>query len=269
MQCRNCRFVNPDPTKLKCPKCGTYNHTLAVHTSDGTDGTVLLSDSKVSHVERTITGLVDETFGGGIALTSVTLLAGEPGAGKTTLCLQLADIYAEQYQREVLYIANEQDPSELKSTGERLQLKNLNLIRVVKAMGGLESNLTDICTRYKPSLLILDSVTNWAGEDLHAAVTIAKQIKSLTVDFKCPSILINQVTKGGDHAGLNQLQHAVDATCLFKLVLEEGEEATPETPRQLTMRKNRNGPAPVEQFFTMGPFGLVPCDSPFDSDDCY
>ena len=63
--------------------------------------------------------------------------------------------------------------------------------------------------------------------------------------------MVNQVTKGGEHAGLNKMQHAVDATMMFEVWGEN-----PEDPRRLHVRKNRNGPAPVSQFFEMTAGGL-------------
>ncbi len=157
-------------------------------------------------------------FGGGIATTSVTLLGGEPGAGKTTLCLQLADIFASRFSMEVLYIANEQEASELKETARRLKVVRTGQIRIVKAMGGVQHDIGDLLMKYKPCLTILDSLTKWSGEDLNLAVVIAQRLKDYAVALKCPIIAINQVNKGGDHAGLEKLQHAVDTTAMLDIL---------------------------------------------------
>lgn len=215
------------------------------------DDTVLLSDAKLAEVERVTTGVVDGCFGSdergsGIVRTSTALLGGDPGSGKTTLCLQLSDIFAEKFQQETLYIANEQDPAEIKTTAARLRLKHTSLIRVVKAMGGVHGDLGAYLVRYKPCLIILDSITKWSGEDMNVAVTICERLKDYTVKLNAPSIIVNQVTKGGEHAGLNKLQHSVDATMLFEVWGEN-----PEDPRRLHVRKNRFGPAPVSQYYEM------------------
>jgi DNA repair protein RadA/Sms len=219
------------------------------------DSTVLLSDAKLSVVERVHTGIVDHCFGGGIARTSVALLGGDPGAGKTTLCLQLSDVFAGFFKSEVLYIANEQHAPELKETAKRLELKNAHLIRIVKAMGGISHDIGSLLLHYKPCLTILDSVTKWSGEDMNEAVTICQRLKDYTVRLNSPTIVINQVTKSGDHSGLNKMQHAVDSTMLFEVLGEN-----PDDPRRLHVRKNRSGPAPVSQFYEMTTLGLAEID---------
>jgi DNA repair protein RadA/Sms len=222
------------------------------------DSVVSLDDASLQVVDRIKTGIVDACFGGeidpsgkvigrGIARTSVNLLGGDPGAGKTTLCLQLSDIFAEYYpNKRVLYIANEQHAPELKETAVRLGLKNKKRILIVKAMGGVTHDIGSLLLHYEPCLTILDSVTKWSGEDMNEAVTICQRLKDYTVRLNAPTIVINQVTKGGDHSGLNKMQHAVDSTLMFEILGQN-----PEDPRRLHVRKNRNGLAPVSQYFEM------------------
>lgn len=256
MKCCSCGQLLPEG-KYRCvnPKCRMWNTAGTGRRFE--DDTILLSDAKLAEVERVSTGVVDSCFGGdetggmGIVRTSTTLLGGDPGAGKTTLCLQLSDIFAGKFQQETLYIANEQDPAEIKTTGGRLRLKNMRLIRIVKAMGGVQADIGAYLLRYKPCLVILDSVTKWSGEDMNLAVTICQRLKDYTVRLNAPSIIVNQVTKSGDHAGLNKMQHAVDATMLFEVWGEN-----PNDPRRLHVRKNRFGPAPVSQYFEMTGVGL-------------
>ena len=249
MKCGNCNYQLPEG-KFRCvnPKCRTWNVASSVSMEDSV---VPLSDATLSVVERVQTGIVDQCFGGGIAKTSVALLGGDPGAGKTTLCLQLADIFAGKYKDKVLYIANEQHATELKETSIRLQLKHSPLIFIVKAMGGVQHDIGSLLLHYKPCLTILDSVTKWSGEDMNEAVIICQRLKDYTVRLNAPTIVINQVNKSGDHSGLNKMQHAVDSTMLFEVLGEN-----PQDPRRLHVRKNRNGPAPVSQYYEMTALGL-------------
>jgi DNA repair protein RadA/Sms len=256
-KCKECGYPLKSGT-LKCVnrKCGHWN--TGNGSIDLDEHTVLLSDAKLSNVERIFTGIADHIFGGGIATTSVNLLAGEPGSGKTTLCLQLCNIIAKHFQREALYIANEQDASELRDTATRLELDSAGLIRVVKGMGGLTFDLGDMLMRYKPCLIVLDSVTKWSGDDPAAAVTICNRLKDYSVALKAPSIVVNQVTKSGDHAGLNKMLHAVDMCCIFELLHEsEDKVASNKTLRHLWSTKNRFGPAPEEQYYLMRTTGLI------------
>ncbi len=252
-KCRECQTVLL-PGRIECPKCKTRN---VPNPQSMEDSTVLLSDAKLSEVERVRTGLCDEVFGGGIARTSVILLGGEPGAGKTTLCLQIADIFAARFTaHEVLYIANEQEASELKSTAKRLNIERPSQIRIVRAMGGVQHDIGELLLRFKPSLVILDSLTKWSGEDLNMAVIIAQRLKDYAVALHAPVIAINQVNKGGDHAGLEKLQHAVDTTAMFD-ILDDFKQEDGTVPRRLMTMKNRFGAAPEEQFYKMTETGLV------------
>jgi DNA repair protein RadA/Sms len=212
-----------------------------------------LGGKEAAPVERIVTGVVDKCFGGGkgIAKLAVILLAGDPGAGKTTLCLQLSDMFAGLFDKKVLYIANEQHYSELNDTAIRLQLKHMPLIHIVKAMGGVQHDIGQMLLHYKPCLTILDSVTKWSGEDVNEAVTICHRFKDYTVRLNAPTIVVNQITKSGDHAGLKKMQHAVDCTALFEILGDR-----PEDPRRLHIRKNRHGPAPISQYFEMTELGV-------------
>jgi DNA repair protein RadA/Sms len=259
-RCRECRFLLP-PGARRCVnrKCRAWNVAKKVALDDST---VLLSQACAVKVERVATGLVDKVFGGGIAMTSVNLLAGDPGAGKTTLCLQLSELFLFEFlQKEVLYIANEQSAEEIAETAARLKLMNLDRIRVVRAMGGVTHDIGDLMIGYKPCLILLDSITKWVGEDMAMAVVLAQRIKDYSVKLKAPTIIVNQVTKDGDHAGRKQLEHAVDMAAMFETMIDVlDDEGNPvpakDAPRRLQSSKNRFGPAPEEQFYKMTATGL-------------
>lgn len=224
--------------RTRCPSCRAFifDNKLVANADD--EETVLLSDARVSEVQRIPTGILDHVLGGGLVKSSVNLIAGPPGAGKTTLFLQLSDILAEHYsgEREVLYIANEQAPDEIKTTARRIEIKHLHKIRIVKAMGGLRRDIGSIMLEFKPCAIILDSLTKLT-EDPQLMCVILDRMKAYAVELMAPCLIVNQINKDGDHAGLQKLQHAVDAVFML-----DKDDVTGE--RFFYSTKNRFGEAP-------------------------
>jgi predicted ATP-dependent serine protease len=252
--CRECRTLIPIGSS-RCPKCKSWNFG----STDDEVEFVRLSDAKVSIVPRlqTIHPAMDQFFGGsGIVQSSTCLLAAPPGWGKSTCFLQLADHISEDTgKRDVAFVANEQSPDEIRAKALELGIKNMHQICIINMMGGMRGSLFDLITRMKPCLIIVDSLTKLVGRDLEFAVIVASEFKSLSVTLKAPTLLVNQVTKELDHAGLEKLQHEVDMTILGHM---EGSK------RFLQSEKNRNGPAPLilsmrmrgEEDFAVGRGGL-------------
>ena len=233
--CPSCR-TNIPFGQMRCPKCKEWNFASA---EDGEQEVVRLSDAKISVVPRlrTLHPEMDRFFGGGLVQTSTTLISGQPGSGKTTLFLQLADCITAQCDRKnVVYIANEQSPDEIRAKALELGIKHMHEICVVKAMGGFSGNLFEIIVRYKPCLTIVDSLTKLVGRDPELAVIVASMMKELSVRHNFPTLLVGQVTKDLNHAGLEKLQHEVDATALITPIGSK---------RILESEKNRNGQAPL------------------------
>ena len=106
----------------RCPECGSWSTLVeeARGRAEGARGEPLgglpssgesdkpraLRDVDADAAPRISTGLseLDRVLGGGLVPGSVTLLAGEPGVGKSTLALQLAS--AARTQKPILYVTN-------------------------------------------------------------------------------------------------------------------------------------------------------------------
>ncbi|MDD4263895.1 MAG: ATPase domain-containing protein, partial [Firmicutes bacterium] len=100
----------------KCTNCNEWN-TLELQEEAVNDHSkgfnlakasppVLITEVSSQQEERYETGIVelDRVLGGGVVPGSLTLLAGEPGVGKSTLLLQLAKEFSEKWGK-VLYIS--------------------------------------------------------------------------------------------------------------------------------------------------------------------
>jgi DNA repair protein RadA/Sms len=240
MQCQYCRKpLSRVPGQYQCPHCRMMN--IPQTSAEDPEVSRLSDATSDKPVERIDVGFLNPIFGGGIAKTSVNMIAGQPGAGKTTLFLQTADFILTQNPTftDVLYIANEQSKEELMNVyATRLGIKNSHRILVYNAMGGLRRPIDEILSQYKPSLAILDSLTKLVGEDLVLGAEFTMLFKEHTARQAIPTLIVNQVNKSGDHAGLNKMLHAGDS-----ILHLECDEVTGQ--RVLYSTKNRFGPAPV------------------------
>lgn len=258
-KCFLCDFPIPIG-KYTCPSCrNTSGNFGSSQVYD--DEIVLLSEAEDEKDVYLSTGLegIDRLFGStdgknalGIQSKSTNLIGGAPGAGKTTLELQvLENILVSHPDRLGVIVATEQRPSDLKRLGKRLNMGAMNRVRVVKAMGGMRSSLYDALRKYRPIVTVVDSLNDLVGKDLELAVKVCQQIKELIVSVDTgPGLIISHVNKDFDIAGSQDLQHAVDGTFILDV-----DEVTQE--REFCSLKNRNAPAPRSIRMAMMQEGLV------------
>jgi DNA repair protein RadA/Sms len=261
--CRRCN-AEFDKVKMQCPSCSFWNTDVTTNPED--DKTVLLSDTDGAVITRVSTGPWDPCWGfhvddfgkrfEGTVTTSVTLVGGVPGAGKSTLALQMAAIIAGITKREVLYISAEESNAEIRSRAKRLKLSNQNLVRLIPI--GVSVELGSIMMHRKPVALIADSLPKICP-DPDEAVTFCEKLKGYAIELECPVIIIDHVTKEEELAGLMKLQHAVDTTLLFTVY--------PDEVRELKTVKNRNGPSGVRVLLNMTEQGLMLRDPSEDEEE--
>ena len=247
--CRMCRVELP-ADKIICPRCKTINITRASCEDD--NELVFLDTVETEEIPRISTKLCDEIFGGGLALQSTNLISGEPGAGKSTLMLQMCDAIAKQIDTPILYIAAEETAMQIADRARRLKLKSSHRIGVCDVSSG-EIDLERYVHSGEWGFIILDSIAAYCvgpGKDDRALQT-CQFLKLYANDHMCPVVIIDHITKDDDFAGRKNLQHIVDATLMFYIDEETGN-------RVFKAKKNRFGTAPIEKMFTMQSKGLVP-----------
>jgi DNA repair protein RadA/Sms len=218
--------------------------------TDITPGTNIL-DIKVPAIlkKKFKTGVtyIDGAMGGqGFTPSAVTLFTGEPGAGKTTMMLTLADSITKA-GGIALFNTAEESLYQTKMTAERLQLKNGfytgNSNQVPEILKLAESIISK--NPAKRFTLIVDSLQCLDdGKYSNGIITSGTAIRSLRMitDF-CKEhgaigIVINQVNKQGKMSGSNKLKHMVDAH--MHLSIEKKEEEL-KGCRVLETQKNRFG----------------------------
>jgi DNA repair protein RadA/Sms len=163
-----------------------------------------------------ITGLIaiDTILGNNLVLGSVTLIAGEPGMGKSTILTELALKMAED-GKKVIYVTGEESPSQINLRLKRLSEKIPDTLYFVEDTTAEAISAT--LESEKPDLAIIDSIQSIKTQEATGEAGSITQVKAsaaiLTQTAKktsVPIFFVGQVTKDGDIAGPRVLEHVVD-----------------------------------------------------------
>jgi len=266
--CNNCAYESPKWAG-KCPECGTWNSfeeteirpSPAVSSSSQKHNTpTLLTEGEDVHEARMISGIkeLDRVLGGGIFPGSVTLIAGDPGIGKSTILLQMAGVLTRK-NISVMYVSAEESLRQIRGRAQRLQMENLALPLLVETE--LEEILYQI-KQQKATVVIVDSIQAIFSQNIAGAPGNVSQIRECSSRlFRSAKeegwslFLVGHITKDGSIAGPKLLEHMVDVVIYF-----EGESLY--QYRILRSLKNRYGPTNEIGLFIMEKEGLKEVDNP-------
>ncbi|MDL2252958.1 DNA repair protein RadA [Ruminococcaceae bacterium OttesenSCG-928-I18] len=200
---------------------------------------------------------MDRVLGGGIVLGSVVLLGGEPGAGKSTMLLQICG--AISGEREVLYISGEESVRQIKLRAKRLKINEEGIS--VAAESNIEEIIGHI-EQAKPGFVVIDSIQTMYAPELSGTAGSVSQVRECTARLlelakstEIPIFIIGHVNKDGAIAGPKVLEHIVDTVLYF-----EGDKTLPY--RILRAVKNRYGSTNEIGMFDMTGAGLVAISNP-------
>jgi len=201
---------------------------------------------------------VNRVLGGGLVPGSVALVAGEPGIGKSTLLLQLAQAVAQAYG-PVLYVSGEESAQQLHLRSRRLGLSGEGILVLCET--DAETVISHL-EQTRPALAVVDSIQTMQWGELEAHPGSVAQIRECTRLLmqvakaqQMPLLLAGHVTKEGDIAGPRVLEHMVDVVLSL-----EGERVT--SLRLLRAVKNRFGSTNEVGVFQMEQRGLVEVPDP-------
>ncbi|MCC7290414.1 DNA repair protein RadA [bacterium] len=201
----------------------------------------------------------DRVLGGGIVPGSITLIAGEPGIGKSTLLSQIAVNLSQT--KKVLYISGEESASQIYSRIKRISKANSysNLLVsedvVVEAIDALvEAEMPDLVIVDSVQSLSSETVRSYAGSIGQVRVCGAK-LTRIAKFYNAAVFVIGQITKEGSVAGPKVLEHIVDSVMFF----EGGEYSQ---FRILRAGKNRFGATDEIGVFEMSSEGMVQVENP-------
>ncbi len=255
-RCQNCGYLSPKWLG-KCPECGSWNSFLetSLAKTETKYGLAKPSSPEVLTIADINQQLsinskltiypfqnpqLNKFWGNGLASSSLTLLAGEPGLGKSTLALQLLRSLSQaksESKLKLLYISAEESLTELARRSQRLGIPEGILF--------LQSNqleeILQVFQTHQPQIVVIDSVQTIFSNQLESTPGSITQVAFLASQFlhiaksqNISIILIGHITKDGQIAGPKTLEHLVDSVILL--------EATKNTNyRTLSFTKHRFG----------------------------
>ena len=245
----------------RCPECqawGSLTETGAtrVRLAAGPVSTPARPISQVSAEDArsrpTGEAELDRVLGGGLVPGSVVLLAGEPGAGKSTLALSVAAKTARE-GAPTLYVTGEESAAQVRLRAGRTGALNEHLwVAAETDLSAVLAHLDSV----QPALLIVDSIQTIGSAEVEGSAGGVTQIRAVTAaligvakERGLATILIGHVTKDGSIAGPRLLEHLVDVVLHF-----EGERHS--TLRLVRAVKNRYGAADEIGCFQMTDAGI-------------
>ncbi len=260
------------------------------HSSGQPRASFLLSQISDQTLSRMPSGFeeLDRVLGGGIVPGSLVLIGGEPGIGKSTLLLQVANQLSSRCR--ILYVSAEESGQQVKLRSQRL-IVEINeeqvegeVLEVEKSDQDLSSDVhtenngkseaidarqnlyllpeTDLevilreLESLKPYLAVIDSIQTIYFASLTSAPGSVAQVRECTSALmqvakreNITLLIVGHVTKDGALAGPRVLEHLVDTVLYF-----EGDRFA--SHRLLRSMKNRFGATHEIGVFEMVANGL-------------
>lgn len=262
--CQNCGYSTLRWSG-KCPDCDTWSSLVEeIVTNDKkrssgsgplkvNEGSYkLISEISSVNESRTQTHIseLDRVLGGGIVGGSVILIGGDPGIGKSTLMLQLAEQIKD---KKILYVSGEESASQIKLRADRLNyhLGNFYILS--------ETNMEIIeavIEKESPDIVVVDSIQTVYRPEIESAPGTVSQLREssallmhIAKKNNVSVFIVGHITKDGMIAGPKVLEHMVDVVLQF-----EGERT--HSYRILRGIKNRFGSTNEIGIFEMTDMGL-------------
>ena len=270
--CQQCGYQSPKWIG-RCPDCGTWASLVeeviqtvkkgSVEKSIYSSSPVRITEITASGAKRTSCGIseFDRTLGGGLVDGSLVLIGGDPGIGKSTLLIQVANHLSCGAGR-VLYISGEESTEQIKLRSNRMGISSPELFLLSETN---ISAITEFINQTNAKFVIIDSIQTMHDGELSSASGTVSQVRGCTSVLALlaknkgiPIFIVGHVTKDGAIAGPKVLEHMVDTVLYF-----EGDRN--HTYRILRAVKNRFGSTDELGIFEMREEGLMEVPNPSEA----
>lgn len=250
----------------RCSSCGEWN-TLVEQLDSAQlaspKGHRLQTSSAASAIKEKLKRLssgnepIDSVLGGGFVPGSVSLIAGQPGIGKSTLLLQIA--YAVAATTTVLYVSGEESVNQIGMRATRLGAKTEKLSL---ASSTVANDIAATISEGEFKLVVVDSIQTLSANEVASAAGSVSQITNSTQmlmqaakSSNTALLLVGHVTKEGSIAGPKVLEHVVDVVMQLEGDRYGGFKV-------LRTVKNRFGSTNESAILEMTDKGLFPVENP-------
>ncbi|MDJ0791654.1 MAG: DNA repair protein RadA [Acidimicrobiia bacterium] len=246
-----------------CPQCRAPEALVETVPAAGTTGSpeviAAISDRSVVR-DREPVGLAefDRVLGGGVVPGAVILIGGEPGVGKSTLLLHVADALAGS-QGTALVATAEESVHQVQMRSRRIGVSSPG-VRIASVHDVDE--IVSVAKREQPDVLIVDSIQTVSTLEASGSAGGTSQVREsaarligLAKTTGLPIVLIGHVTKDGSIAGPRTLEHMVDVVLYLDGDSDQGF-------RFLRSIKNRYGSVNEVGVFEMTAAGLAEVTDP-------
>jgi len=258
-----CRECNHNTLKWlgKCPSCHSWNsfeseeehiiRTQKTHYIKPQN----IKQNTTGHISRSVSlDEFDRVLGGGLVKSSITLLGGEPGVGKSTLLLEVSKALTLNSQ-SILYVSGEETVEQISSRCNRIELSS-SKFKILDC--NILQKVFETTKAEMPDVLILDSIQTLVGEDTHYNKNSTSALKEMILEImnfsklnNIITLVIGHITKDGNIAGPKMLEHMVDTVLKFEGNSKNG-------IKSLRCTKNRFGNVKEVGLFELNQIGISP-----------
>ncbi len=272
-----CTDCGSESTKWQgqCPDCKAWNTfkevnlgpamapSIAATNRSGFAGTLTslqtLNEVDVADSPRFSSGMTefDRVLGGGFVKGSAVLIGGHPGAGKSTILLQVLCHVAQQMN--ALYVSGEESLQQIAARAHRLKLPTDRLKMLAETSA---ENIVAVAEQEKPGVIVIDSIQVMYMNGVDAApggVAQVKESASFLTRFAKQTgtvlLIVGHVTKDNSLAGPMTLSHIIDT----QIMLGNTDDSR---FRMMRATKNRFGQVNELGIFAMTETGLKEVKNP-------